>query len=106
MRTAGDISGHDPALRARGAAAGTRMVPTEPASARFGTTTDLTGRPRGQRSVVGAVIVVLLAVSVGGMVYTLRVRREMERSGAIAAAAAQAAAAHAVAAPAPPGSRR
>jgi hypothetical protein len=106
MPTAGDISGPDPAPRARGAAARTRMVPTDPASARFGTTMDLKGRPGRQRSVVGAVIVTLLAVSVGGMIYTLRVRREMERAGAIAAAAAQAAAADAVAAQAPPGGPR
>jgi serine/threonine protein kinase len=103
MPTARDISGHDLPPRASGAPPGTGMVPTEPAPARFGTTTDLTGRPRRQRSVVGAGIVLLLAVSVGGMVYTLRVRREMERAGAIAAAAAQAAAAHAVTAQAPPG---
>jgi eukaryotic-like serine/threonine-protein kinase len=108
MPTARDISGQDSSQIALSQIAlsqiagqaplGTGMVPTRLAAARFGTTADLTGHPRRSRSLVTAGIVLLVAMSGAGMIYTLRVRREMERAGAVAAAAANAAAAHELAA--------
>jgi hypothetical protein len=87
MPTARDISGHDLAQNVGYAPLGTGMLPTQAASQRFGTTADLTGRPRRSRAIVTAGIVVLLAISLGGMLYTLRIRRAMERASMVAAAA-------------------
>jgi Flp pilus assembly protein TadD len=87
MPTARDISGHDLAQNAGYASLGTGMLPTQTAAHRFGTTADLTGRPRRSRAIVTAGIVALLAISLGGMLYTLRIRRTMERASMVAAAA-------------------
>jgi serine/threonine protein kinase len=96
MPTARDISGHDLAQLHLQTPIGTGMVPTQPASLRFGTTADLrSGQPRKSRNVVTAVIVILLAISAAGMIYTLRIRREMERTAIITAAANNAAVAQA-----------
>jgi eukaryotic-like serine/threonine-protein kinase len=91
MPTARDISGHDLAQLAGHAPLGTGLLPTQSAALRFGTTADLTGRPRSSRSIVTVGIVILLAMSVGGMLYTLRLRRQMERASMVAAAANNAA---------------
>jgi tRNA A-37 threonylcarbamoyl transferase component Bud32 len=97
MPTARDISGQDHAPP------GTGMLPAQVAAERFGTTTDLRGPPRRRQSVFVAFLVLLLAISVAGAIYTFRVRGDMERAAAVAAAAAQAAAtAQATSAAAPP----
>ncbi len=72
--TVRDISGHD--LTAE---AGTGMLPAQPASARFGTTTNLTGRSKRQTPIVVAGIAALAAVSIAGMLYTFHTRRQMEQ---------------------------
>jgi eukaryotic-like serine/threonine-protein kinase len=92
--TVRDISGHDltaqagtgqpgtgqPGTRQPGTGQpGTGMVPAQPASQRFGTTTNLTGRPRRQTPILIGGIVLVAAVSIAGTVYTLRARRQMEQ---------------------------
>jgi len=91
MPTARDISGHDLAPLRVHTPMGTGMVPTQPAALRFGTTADMTGQPRRSRAIVTAGIVLLLAMSAAGMIYTLRIRRAMERASVVAAAANNAA---------------
>ena len=91
MPTARELSGHDLAPLGSQAPLGTGMLPTQTAAERFGTTANLTGRPRQTRSAVTAGIVILLAMSAAGMIYTLRLRREMQRASVVAAAANNAA---------------
>ncbi|HZL19515.1 MAG TPA: serine/threonine-protein kinase, partial [Polyangia bacterium] len=103
MPTARDISGHDLAQLYPQTRIGTGMVPTQSASMRFGTTADMrSGKQRKSRNIVTAGIVILLAISVAGMVYTLRIRREMERNAILTAAANNAEIARAAAAPKAP----
>jgi serine/threonine protein kinase len=108
MPTARDISGHDLAQRHPPTPIGTGMVPAQAASLRFGTTADMRsgGQPRKSRNIVTAGIVLLLAISAAGMIYTLHIRREMERTAILTAAANNAAVARAAAAqttlPVPP----
>jgi serine/threonine-protein kinase len=91
MPTARDISGHDLAPLGRQTPLGTGKLPTQTAADRFGTTANLSGGPRRTRSAVTAGIVILLAMSAAGMIYTLRLRREMQRASVVAAAANNAA---------------
>ncbi len=74
LPTVRDISGHDLA-----APPGTGMVPAQSSAHKFGTTTNLTGRPRGKPVIVVGGIVVL-AVSIAGAVYTFRAQTEMHRA--------------------------
>jgi len=101
MPTARDISGHDLAPVGIQTPLGTGMLPTQTAAERFGTTANLTGRPRQTRSAVTAGIVILLAMSGAGMIYTLRLRREMQRASVVAAAANNAVVARMAASAAP-----
>ncbi len=72
--TVRDISGHD--LTAQ---AGTGMLPAQPASARFGTTTNLTGRSRRGRPIVVVGITALVAVSIAGMIFTFHTQKQMQQ---------------------------
>src|SRR6185437_13368267 len=83
-----DISGHD--LTAAGAR-GTGTVPLQSPADKFGTTTNLTGRPRRQTPIVVAGIATLAAVSIAGAVYTYKARIEMKRADQASVAAIEAA---------------
>ncbi len=74
LPTVRDISGHDLA-----APPGTGTVPAQSSAHKFGTTTNLTGRPRGKPVIVVGGIAVL-AVSIAGAVYTFRAQTEMHRA--------------------------
>ena len=86
--TVRDISGHD--LTAAGAR-GTGTVPLQSPADKFGTTTNLTGRPRRQTPIVVAGIATLAAVSIAGAVYTYKARIEMKRADQASVAAIEAA---------------
>ncbi|HEY4392576.1 MAG TPA: protein kinase [Polyangia bacterium] len=73
LPTVRDISGHDLATGR------TAMVPAQTPDQRFGTTTNLTSRPRGKGPfVLGGVVV--LAVSVAGAIFTYRAQTAMHRA--------------------------
>jgi serine/threonine-protein kinase len=85
LPTVRDISGHDLA-----AGPDTGMVPAQSPAQKFGTTTNLTSRPRGKPIIVVGGIAVL-AVSVAGAIYTFRVQTEMRKAEQANAAAVEAA---------------
>jgi serine/threonine-protein kinase len=74
LPTVRDISGHDLA-----APPGTGMVPAQSPAQKFGTTTNLTSRPRAQTPIVIAGIALLAAVSIAGAIFTYRARKQMQR---------------------------
>jgi serine/threonine protein kinase len=82
--TVRDLSGH-------GMAPETAAIPAQSAADRFGTTTNLSGRPRGQRPIVGTGIALLAALSIGGAIYTFRARTEMKQAEEAAVAAIESA---------------
>jgi tRNA A-37 threonylcarbamoyl transferase component Bud32 len=98
--TVRDISGHDLTMLA-----GTGMVPAQPASQRFGTTTNLTGQSKRGKPIVVGGIAALVAVSIAGMIYTFHTQRQMqqvEQANVAAIEAARATPLAPVAKPAPP----
>jgi serine/threonine-protein kinase len=84
--TVRDISGHELATQG-----GTGTIPAQSAARRFGTTTNLTGRPRGQTPIVVAGIAALAAVSLAGAIYTYHARTQMKQADEANAAAIEAA---------------
>ncbi|HLK92285.1 MAG TPA: serine/threonine-protein kinase [Polyangia bacterium] len=98
--TVRDISGHDLGQ------APTGMVPAQSPAEKFGTTTNMTSRPRGQTPLVVLGIATLAAVSIAGAVYTYRLQtriRQAEQANINAIEAARAMPLPPVAAkPAPP----
>jgi serine/threonine protein kinase len=70
--TVRDISGHDLSAQVE-----TGTIPAQSPSQRFGTTTNLTGRPRGQTPIVVTGIALLAAVSIAAAIYTYRARTQM-----------------------------
>jgi len=100
LPTIRDISGHDLAT------GGTAMVPAQSPAEKFGTTTNLTSRPRRQKPLVITGIVALAAVSIAGAIYTYRLQtriHEAEQANAAAIEAARSVPLPPVAArPAPP----
>jgi serine/threonine-protein kinase len=73
--TVRDISGHDLTMPG-----GTGTIPAQSPSLRFGTTTNMTGRPRAQRPLLVMGLVALAVVSIAASVYTVRVRKQMQRA--------------------------
>jgi len=72
--TVRDISGHDLTVQVD-----TGTIPAQSPSQRFGTTTNLTGRPKGQTPIVVAGIALLAAVSIAAAIYTYRARTQMQQ---------------------------
>jgi eukaryotic-like serine/threonine-protein kinase len=74
LPTVRDISGHDLTMQVE-----TGTIPAQSPSQRFGTTTNLTGRPKAQRPLLVIGLVALAAVSIAASIYTLRARKQMEQ---------------------------
>ena len=72
--TVRDISGHDLTVQVD-----TGTIPAQSPSRRFGTTTNLTGRPKGQTPIVVAGIALLAGVSIAAAIYTFRARTQMQQ---------------------------
>jgi serine/threonine protein kinase len=72
--TVRDISGHDLTMQVD-----TGMIPAQSPSQRFGTTTNLTGRPKGQTPILVTGLVALAAVSIAASIYTIHARRQMQQ---------------------------
>jgi len=86
--TVRDISGHDLTVQVD-----TGTIPAQSPSQRFGTTTNLTGRPKGQTPIVVTGIALLAAVSIAAAIYTYRARtpmRQVEEANVAAIEAARA----------------
>jgi eukaryotic-like serine/threonine-protein kinase len=72
--TVRDISGHDLTMQVD-----TGTIPAQSPSQRFGTTTNLTGRHKGQTPIVVTGIAFLAAVSIAAAIYTYRARTQMRQ---------------------------
>ena len=101
--TVRDISGHDLTMQVD-----TGTIPAQSPSQRFGTTTNLTGRPKAQTPILVTGLVALAAVSIAASIYTIHARKQMQQAEQANIAAIEAARATplpsmaAVAKPAPP----
>ena len=84
--TVRDISGHDLTMQAD-----TGMIPAQSPSQRFGTTTNLTGRPRAQTPILVTGLVALAGVSIAAAIYTVHARKQMQQAEAANIAAIEAA---------------
>jgi eukaryotic-like serine/threonine-protein kinase len=73
--TVRDISGHDLTMQVD-----TGTIPAQSPSQRFGTTTNLTGRPKGQRPLLVMGLVALAGVSIAASIFTLHARKQMEQA--------------------------
>ena len=71
--TVRDISGHDLTVQVD-----TGMIPAQSPSQRFGTTTNLTGRPKAQTPILVTGLVALAAVSIAAAIYTVHARKQMQ----------------------------
>jgi len=74
LPTVRDISGHDLTMQVD-----TGTIPAQSPSRRFGTTTNLTGRPKGQTPILLTGLVALAAVSIAASIYTVHARRQMQQ---------------------------
>jgi len=72
--TVRDISGHDLTMQVD-----TGTIPAQSPSQRFGTTTNLTGRPKAQTPILVTGLVALAAVSIAASIYTIHARRQMQQ---------------------------
>ena len=84
--TVRDISGHDLTMQVD-----TGTIPAQSPSRRFGTTTNLTGRPKAQTPLLVTGLVALAAVSIAASIYTVRVRKQMQQAEQANIAAVEAA---------------
>ena len=84
--TVRDISGHDLTVQVD-----TGTIPAQSPSQRFGTTTNLTGRPKGQTPIVVTGLVALAAVSIAAAIYTFHARKQMQQADEANIAAIEAA---------------
>ena len=73
--TVRDISGHDLTVQVD-----TGMIPAQSPSQRFGTTTNLTGRPKAQTPILVTGLVALAAVSIAASIYTIHARKQMQQA--------------------------
>ena len=95
--TVRDISGHDLTMQVD-----TGMIPAQSPSQRFGTTTNLTGRPRAQTPILVTGLVALAAVSIAAAIYTVHARKQMQQAEQANIAAIEAARATPLPSMAPP----
>ena len=72
--TVRDISGHDLTVQVD-----TGTIPAQSPSQRFGTTTNLTGRPKAQTPILVTGLVALAGVSIAASIYTIHARRQMQQ---------------------------
>ncbi len=84
--TVRDISGQDLTVQVD-----TGTIPAQSPSQKFGTTTNLTGRPKGQTPVVVAGIALLAGVSIAAAIYTYHARTQMRLADQANVAAIEAA---------------
>ncbi len=84
--TVRDISGHDLTMQVD-----TGMIPAQSPSQRFGTTTNLTGRPKAQTPILVTGLVALAGVSIAAAIYTIHARKQMQQAEAANIAAIEAA---------------
>jgi len=73
--TVRDISGHDLTVQVD-----TGTIPAQSPSQRFGTTTNLTGRPRAQTPILVTGLVALAGVSIAAAIYTVHARKQMQQA--------------------------
>jgi eukaryotic-like serine/threonine-protein kinase len=73
--TVRDISGHDLTMQVD-----TGTIPAQSPSQRFGTTTNMTGRPKAQRPLLVTGLVALAAVSIAASIFTVRARKQMQQA--------------------------
>ncbi len=73
--TVRDISGHDLTMQAD-----TGTIPAQSPSQRFGTTTNLTGRPKAQTPILVAGLLALAGVSIAAAIYTVHARKQMQQT--------------------------
>jgi serine/threonine protein kinase len=73
--TVRDISGHDLTMQVD-----TGTIPAQSPSQRFGTTTNLTGRPKAQTPILVTGLVALAGVSIAASIYTIHARKQMQQA--------------------------